>query len=89
MDGQQIESDPRGAEYLRQKEVFARSMAELQVAARKREAAGYAVMAAVYSFEDAARHEGLLGKVVTLSKYALIAAVAILPNVAMINVLMD
>ncbi len=87
MDGQSIESDPRSAERLRQKQVFERSMAELAQARRKREAAGYGVMAGVYAFEGAARNEGLLGRAVTVAKYVLITAVAVLPNIAMIALL--
>lgn len=87
MDGQTVENDPRTAEYLRQREVFERSMAELKLAARKKEAMGYAVMASVYSFEGASRNKGVMGKAVTASKYMLVAALGIIPNIAMIMLL--
>ncbi|WP_420556751.1 hypothetical protein [Roseovarius sp.] len=87
MDGQTIEQDARSAEYLRQREVFERSMAELRTERRRREVSGYAVMAAAYSLEGAARKETRLGKVVTASTYALVTFVAVLPNLAMILML--
>ena len=87
MDGQTIEQDPRTAEYMRQREIFERSMAELKLAQRKKEAMGYAVMAAAYSFEGASKNKGMAGKAVTVSKLLLIAAVGIIPNVAMIMLL--
>lgn len=89
MDGTTIESDPRTAEYLRQKDVFARAMAELKHEARRREAAGYAVMAAAYTFEPAARDTGLPARAVKFSKLALIAAVGIIPNLLVISLLLN
>lgn len=89
MDGQTIERDARNAEYLRQKEIFERSMADLALAQRKRQANGHAVMAVAYSLEGAARRETRLGKVVTFAKYALITFVAVVPNLAMIMMLAD
>ncbi|QFT82212.1 hypothetical protein FIU89_16415 [Roseovarius sp. THAF27] len=87
MDGQTIEQDARSAEYLRQREIFERSMAELQTERRRREASGYAVMAMAYSLEGATRKETRLGKVVTFATYALVTFVAVLPNLAMILML--
>ncbi|KRS10417.1 hypothetical protein XM53_21295 [Roseovarius atlanticus] len=87
MDGQTIEQDARSAEYLRQREIFERSMAELRTERRRREASGYAVMAAAYSLEGAARKDTWLGKIVTFAKYALITFVAVVPNLAMILML--
>lgn len=89
MDGQTIDSDPRTAEYLRQREIFERCMAELERDKRKREAMGYAVMAAAYSFEPASRGEGWIGRASTFSKYALIAAVGIIPNLLVISLLLN
>ncbi|QFT91875.1 hypothetical protein FIU86_03410 [Roseovarius sp. THAF9] len=89
MDGQTIEQDARTAEYLRQKEIFERSMADLRRDWRKREAGGHAVMAVAYSLEGASRKETWLGKAVTVSKYALITFAAVLPNLAMILMLAD
>jgi len=89
MDGQTIQSDARHAEYLRQMEIFERSMADLALAQRKRQATGRAVMAVAYSLEGAARRETRLGKVVTFAKYALITFVAVVPNLAMILMLAD
>ena len=89
MDGQMTERDARNAEYMRQKEIFERSMAELGLKRRKREAHGNAVMKVVYSIESGTRTETRLGKVVTLAKYALITFVAVVPNLAMIRMLAD
>lgn len=89
MDGQTIEHDARNAEYLRQKEIFERGMADLRLERRRREAGGHAVMAVAYSLEGASRKETRLGKAVTVSKYALITFVAVLPNLAMILMLAD
>ncbi|WP_135501063.1 hypothetical protein [Roseovarius aestuariivivens] len=80
MDGQTIEQDPRTAEALRQKEVFKRAMAQLERDKRRREAAGYAVLAAAYSFEPAARDEGRPAKMVHVAKLVLIAAAGLIPN---------
>ncbi len=89
MDGQTIEHDARSAEYLRQKKIFERSMADLRLERRKREAVGHAVMAVAYSLEGASRKETWLGKAVKVSKYALITFVAVVPNLAMILMLAD
>lgn len=88
MDGTSIETDPRTAEHLRQKEVFARAMAELERDARRKEAGGYAVMAGAYAFEPAARDKGLPARAVKFSKLALIAAVGIIPNLLVISLLL-
>jgi hypothetical protein len=89
MDGQAIEHDERNAEYLRQKEIFERSMAELRLERRKREAGGHAAMSVAYSLESATRTDTRLGKVVIFAKYALITFVAVVPNLAMILMLAD
>lgn len=80
MDGQTVEHDERTAEALRQKEVFRQAMAQLERDKRRREAAGYAVMAGAYALEPAAKGEGRPGKVMHVAKLVLIAAVAIIPN---------
>ena len=89
MDGQTIEHDARTAEYLRQKEIFERSMADLRLERRKREMRGLAVMAIAYGLEGATQENSRLSKVVTVSKYALITFVSVLPNLAMIMMLKD
>jgi len=89
MDGQTIESDPRTAEYLRQKEIYAYCLDALNREALRKEAGGYAVMAAMYAFAPASRGEGRLGKAVTFSKFFLIAAVGIIPNLLVISVLLN
>lgn len=80
MDGQTVDQDSRTAEALRQQEVFKQAMAQLEQGKRRREAAGYAIMAGAYALEQAAKGEGRPGKVVHAAKLLLIAAAGIIPN---------
>ena len=80
MDGQSIDTDRRTAEALRQQDVYEKAMASIALEQRKKEAMGYAVMAAASSFEPATRGEGWLGKAVFWSKIGCITFVCVVPN---------
>ncbi len=89
MDGQTIEQDPRTAEALRQQDVFKQAMAQIERDNRRREAAGYAIMAGAYALEPAAKGEGLPGKLVHGAQLFLIAAAGIIPNYLVWSVLLS
>lgn len=80
MDGNTIDLDPKTAEALRQKKVFAEAMASLERKKRKNEAMGYAVMAAASGFQDASREGTRLGRLVNLSKFFLVVGVGAIVN---------
>jgi hypothetical protein len=72
MDGNTLSQDPQSAEAMRQREVTEAAMKSLEWEARRRDAAGYAVMAAVMSLEDAADKSTGLGKVAHFAQLACI-----------------
>ena len=80
MDGQTIEEGRRGAEALRQQQVFERAMAELEWEKRRKLAGGYAVMAGAYALEPAVTKDGWLAKSVRLSKLFLVTVLGVVPN---------
>ena len=80
MDGQSFSTDRHSDEALRQQQVYERAMASIALERRKKEAAGYAIMAAASSFEPATRGEGWLGKAVFWSKIGCITFACVVPN---------
>ena len=80
MDGQTITEDPRTEEALRQQRVYERAMASLAQEKRRKEAAGYAVMAAVSSFEPAATGKGKLGRAANIAKIGCMLGAGLIPN---------
>ena len=80
MDGNTIDLDPKTAEALRQKKVYQEAMASLELKNRKKEAMGYAVMAATYGFKDASRDGTRLGRLVNWSKFFLVVCIGAIVN---------
>lgn len=80
MDGKMTEAVSHDAEAERQKRVYERAMASLELRKRKREAAGYAVMASLYAFEPASRGVGRMGRLVYWAQIVCIMFAGLAPN---------
>lgn len=80
VDGPSVRHQRQLKEAQRQKDVYERAKTELEVERRKKEAAGYAVMAAVYAFEPASKSKDLLGRMVYWSQIGCIFFAGCVPN---------
>ncbi|MGG7643727.1 hypothetical protein ACQ5SP_02815 [Rhodovulum sp. YNF3179] len=80
MDGQSAKHQRQLAEAQRQKEVYERAKAGLELERRKKEAAGYAVMAAAFALGPASKGKGLLGRMVYWSQIGCILFAGFAPN---------
>jgi len=80
MQEEMTRQERQAAEATRQKEVFERAMAERERANRKREAAGYAVMAGAYTLYPASQGKGAMGRMVAWAQVGCVAFAGFAPN---------
>lgn len=80
MDGNLSDYDTFDPEVKRLKDSYDEGVARIKAERTRREARGYAVMAAVDSFAPASEGKGGMGRAVTWSKYICIVFVGLAPN---------
>jgi len=71
---------PQLAEKERQRAVYEKAKAARERERRRKEAAGYAVMAAAYTLEPASRGVGIMGRLVNWSQMGCILFAGFAPN---------